>query len=512
MRRHFAMVSLLLAGCASSPAAPQLLAVEPTQFDGEIGTALVLRGSQLVPLLRFDFDTPSQSQVLDAGVSAFLTDVNGERVELFDVQWVDATQVTARVEGPIATGAWNVHLVEPRGSELVLNEALLALQCTDDGDCLYPDGGLVDAGTPCAQSNYRDRDNDGFGAGGAQNRCGLGFVSRNGDCDDRDNLSYPGAREVCNGLDDDCDGTVDVPSCSDGGWTRDDSLLSASNDFTAATVVERGVPWVATNATVFVVSDGGFVERSTACPAGITAIAGIAGSDVELSGTRADGGTLLRVTQSGCSGARLTPAPLVAMLAFPGVTAADFVGVTEKGDVWRWRAGEPPLISTSNLANARIRDAHGISKSQLMAVGSSEIDGTRRARAWVLGADGGWQEERPLGSSSSSWTKVELAGVWALSGTSAVAVGDNGTVVVRSSSGWRRAWNDSFDDLTSVRAFSSTRYYVTTDEGRVRLRHGWSWDTVFRASPQVPLRELAGTAEDDLWAVGNDGTIVRSAH
>lgn len=511
MRSLLAIVFVLMSGCASAPAAPALLSVEPTQFDGEIGTTLVLRGSQLLPLIRFDFDTPTQSQVLDAGVSAFLTDVEGNRVELFDVQWVDATRVNARIEGPIATGSWTVHLVEPRGSELLLDGALLALQCTEDGDCVYPDGGIVDAGTPCAQSNYRDRDNDGFGAGAAQNRCGAGYVSRSGDCDDRDTLSYPGAREVCNGLDDDCDGTTDVPSCSVG-WTRDDSLLSPNNDFVAAAVVVRGEPWIATGSHVFVFTDGGFGDRSTACPSGITALAGVAGSEVELSGSRSDGGVLMHVNQSGCAAARVTPSALVSMLAFPGVTAADFIGVTAKGDMWRWRAGEPPLVFASNLQNAVIRDAHGISKSQLFAVGYTEVDGEKRARAWVLGADGGWQEERPLGSSSASWARVELSGVWALSSSSAVAVGENGTVVVRSASGWRRTSNDNSDDLTAVRAFSSTRYYVTTNEGLVRRRNGWTWNTLFTAAPRVPLRELAGTAEDDLWAVGQDGTVVRSPY
>lgn len=512
MRTLLAIVFVSMAGCASSPPGPELISVEPTQFDGEVGTPLVLHGAQLLPFIRFDFDTPSQSQVLDAGVSAFLTDATGARVDLFDVQWVDATRVTARVEGPIATGSWSLHLLEPRGAELVLDDALMSLQCTEEGDCMYPDGGLVDAGTPCEQTNYRDRDNDGFGAGGGLNRCGVGYVSRSGDCDDRDNLSYPGAREVCNGLDDDCDGVTDLPTCSDAGWTRIDSLASSGNDFVAATVVERGQPWLATGANVFIFSDGGFLERSMSCPAGISAIAGVAGSEAELSGTRTDGGVVSRISQSGCSSTRLTPGALVSMLAFPGVTAADFVGVSAKGDVWRWRSGEPPLMTSSNLPNMVVRDAHGISKSQLVAVGYSEVDGSKRARAWTLGADGGWQEERPLGSSSASWARVELSGVWALSGTSAVAVGENGTVVVRSGSSWRRAWNDNSDDITSVRAFSSTRYYVTTDEGRVRRRNGWTWSTLFKASPAVPLRDLAGTAEDDLWAAGQDGTVVRSPY
>lgn len=38
---------------------------------------------------------------------------------------------------------------------------------------------------------------------------GDGFSVEDGDCDDTDSAIYPGAEELCNGLDDDCDGVVD---------------------------------------------------------------------------------------------------------------------------------------------------------------------------------------------------------------------------------------------------------------------------------------------------------------
>jgi hypothetical protein len=37
-----------------------------------------------------------------------------------------------------------------------------------------------------------------------------GYSSEPGDCDDRDDAIHPGAEEVCNGVDDDCDGQVDI--------------------------------------------------------------------------------------------------------------------------------------------------------------------------------------------------------------------------------------------------------------------------------------------------------------
>ncbi len=60
---------------------------------------------------------------------------------------------------------------------------------------------------------YRDRDRDGFG--NASRRivaCAAppGFVAEAGDCNDRDPAVYPEAEEICDGVDNDCDGTVDI--------------------------------------------------------------------------------------------------------------------------------------------------------------------------------------------------------------------------------------------------------------------------------------------------------------
>ncbi|MDQ7008647.1 MAG: putative metal-binding motif-containing protein, partial [Acidobacteriota bacterium] len=40
---------------------------------------------------------------------------------------------------------------------------------------------------------------------------GEGFNEREGDCDDGDARVHPNGREVCNGVDDDCDGEADEP-------------------------------------------------------------------------------------------------------------------------------------------------------------------------------------------------------------------------------------------------------------------------------------------------------------
>ncbi|MFN0275316.1 MAG: MopE-related protein, partial [Chitinophagales bacterium] len=61
---------------------------------------------------------------------------------------------------------------------------------------------------------YADADADGYGNDYDYNYfsvCALptGYVEYGGDCDDDNSSVYPGAEEVCNGIDDNCDGTID---------------------------------------------------------------------------------------------------------------------------------------------------------------------------------------------------------------------------------------------------------------------------------------------------------------
>jgi len=96
---------------------------------------------------------------------------------------------------------WRCTYTDPR------YEATTETSCdTFDNDC----DGQTDEGL--RRTWYTDADRDGFGTGAAQSTCAAlqaGQSSMAGDCNDSNAAIHPTATELCNGVDDNCNGTVD---------------------------------------------------------------------------------------------------------------------------------------------------------------------------------------------------------------------------------------------------------------------------------------------------------------
>ena len=83
---------------------------------------------------------------------------------------------------------------------------------TDGGGCSASASYTVADGAANV-TYYADVDGDTYGNNGASvvscTGAPFGYVAVGGDCDDNNGAINPGAAEICNGLDDDCDGTAD---------------------------------------------------------------------------------------------------------------------------------------------------------------------------------------------------------------------------------------------------------------------------------------------------------------
>ena len=117
-----------------------------------------------------------------------------------------------------------IYSCEKPDSFFIAREEGILLDCDDSAASIYPNAaeicnglddncdGLIDEAAIDMNSFYADVDGDGYGdINDTVSACSAdaGWVSNSGDCNDNHPGINPAASEVCNGLDDDCNGQTD---------------------------------------------------------------------------------------------------------------------------------------------------------------------------------------------------------------------------------------------------------------------------------------------------------------
>lgn len=195
-------------------------------FNSGVATLAVVNGSVTVPYTAVPGTTRmrircSYNYVPEA--STFCTTFNEGETEDYNITITPCPAVTYYADTDADTygnAASPINSCTGAPTGYVLNNT----DCNDASNAAYPgaaeicDGidndcdGLTDEGLTFL-NYYTDADADGFGSNTAtaQNSCAPvpGKVTNNTDCNDANDAVKPGATEICNAIDDDCDGATD---------------------------------------------------------------------------------------------------------------------------------------------------------------------------------------------------------------------------------------------------------------------------------------------------------------
>jgi len=373
------------------------------------------------------------------------------------------------------------------------------------------------------QNHYPDDDMDGYGRDdGAVMTCKPpeGYVLQGGDCNDGNRFTHPGASELCDQEDNDCDYSKDENACPAGGakWTEYSSTGADSWMSVSLWDEGKGV-WVAGGNKYEVRRPGqpAFETPTNKCagasslnavwassPDGVALLGGNSG----FLGGHAPGGNCV----SGGAYAAETNVQGLTEVPWPvGKLELHFGGVRNSEGRMFWSDKTSQL--TSQDVDRPVYDVHGLSRETLFAVGGTDpalivLPGEPRIYRFKTGS-APWTVETLQPTGPIAVVKNRLRGVWVVSPRLAYAVGNGGAVLIWDGTTWRTHKSPSSEDLLSVVAFGKKSVYVTTSGGKVyRYGEDDTWTKVHEVSPAKPLNDIAGSSPGDLWVVGEQGKRV----
>jgi hypothetical protein len=366
---------------------------------------------------------------------------------------------------------------------------------------------------------YLDDDGDGSAGTETAARCSSpapGASTTRTDCDDGTSRASSTGTEVCDRLDNDCDGSTDedLAGCGATPWAADTGVGATSARWNAVAPYGGNRGWLAGDGgRVLHVNDDTFTAVGSC--AGDWKAAWVASSGRVFVGSST--GKLATVTPGaldtcaqvdGVAGSSIN-----GMVGFEQGSTVRLFAVDSQGRVIRWEYVEgassqaAPELVTQVAAN--LRAIHGLGPETLLAVGMEDVGGTERPVVWRAPASGSTWTKEDLGNPG---TTGFLRAVRVLTPGLAYVAGDKGLLLERSGTTWTKkpVLTVSGDpvDLRAMVAFGRTAVYAVTSVARdIQFFDGASWTPV--NVPPNTLNALEATGPGDVWGAGNSGTLVR---
>lgn len=364
---------------------------------------------------------------------------------------------------------------------------------------------------------YVDADGDGRAGTLSALSCEapVGAKSTPDDCDD--GSRFIGGAEVCDWLDNDCNGSVDEDIvCLANHWRS--RTVGGGAAWGVVTTYAQGKAWLAGAGGRLTRVDGATETDVTACGTGSDWTAAWArpsdgrvflgstlGRLATTSGADCDVGTAAGVSST-----------VTGLVGFERNGVTTVYAVTSSGHVVRWEWPDSQTVPSTPVVMqqvpARLRSIHGLGPDSLFAVGSESYqpggaDGPPRvfrldtaSGRWVL-------ETLPAEASPGALNAVYVVG-----GGQAYAVGDGGLLLERHEGTWRKLpapTGTASLDLLDVVAFDTKAVFVLSNKAGAYLHHfdGTAWSEPF---PQAQaLLSLDAIDPREQWAVGQGGTVVQ---
>lgn len=355
---------------------------------------------------------------------------------------------------------------------------------------------------------YVDNDGDGYGETEVLtcSAAEANYVTQGGDCNDGNPYTHPGAAELCDRENNDCDAaTPDV--CSEPPeWTAYSSVDENDVWNSVALLGQDGV-WAAGGKKVHLRKAGQttFEDISAVCETGneqLNSVTSLTSQGYAVMGGR--DGFLARYypETSECKNKGRQPAVQTHIQGVFHFTLANgdienhSVGANMVNETSKGRAFHVVNDNGATYMNESVRyelaDIHGTSRDTLFAVGQQS-----RIYRFNTGTKS-WDEENVPSRAGN------LNGVWVVNSRLAYAVGDGGTLYSWNGAAWSKVSGVPNENLSAVVAFGTKSIYVTTLLGTVYRYNGQTWEPLFTATGSQ-LRDIAASNPGNIWVVGSKG-------